>query len=487
MKRLYRITGFCLIAFWLVMLVLLVDKQQRFRAPLTFDQDFMGVFVENTEEWAGVYFQGSKIGYTHTSLKRIEDGYQIQHTIMLDMVMMGVAQKTMARINTVTDHVFNLQVFSMRINTGAVSFIAHGDIDEDNVMSFTVISGGKTEEKKLQLAHAPVISNALKYSVMKDGLRPGAVYERLVFDPMTMSNRSARIEVMDREQISAAGQEHDCYRMRVTYMGVTMTAWIDQQGRTVKEESPSGMLLVREDQKQAMHGSWGERLDMTEAVAIEVDTPFYSSNLRLLRLRLLNVDLDAFQLHGGRQTFRGDVVSIVQRNIGRRSSYTLPFTEEGFEEWLAPSLLIQSDRAEFAQLADVIVDGDRSALRVARRLHDWVYQNIEKRPTMGIPSALDVLKARQGDCNEHAVLMAALCRAASIPTRVVAGLVYMRGRFYYHAWNELYLNEWVPVDATLNQFPVDVTHVKFVEGDMEEQLLVLNLIGRLKIEVVDYQ
>ena len=138
-------------------------------------------------------------------------------------------------------------------------------------------------------------------------------------------------------------------------------------------------------------------------------------------------------------------------------------------------------------MVEMIGGNERRALRLARRLNDWVYKNIEKRPIPGMPSALDVLAARQGDCNEHAVLMAALCRAAGIPTRVVAGLVYLRGRFYYHAWNELYLNDWVPVDATLNQFPADVTHVRFIEGDMEEQLKVLNLIGRLKIEVVDYK
>ena len=138
-------------------------------------------------------------------------------------------------------------------------------------------------------------------------------------------------------------------------------------------------------------------------------------------------------------------------------------------------------------MVEVIGKGERSALKLARRLHGWVYKNIEKRPIPGMPSALDVLAARQGDCNEHAVLMAALCRAAGIPTRVVAGLVYLRGRFYYHAWNELYLNDWVPVDATLNQFPADVTHVRFIEGEMEEQLKVLNLIGRLKIEVADYK
>jgi len=183
----------------------------------------------------------------------------------------------------------------------------------------------------------------------------------------------------------------------------------------------------------------------------------------------------------------GNVVTVVRQDIGRHSSYALPFEREGFEAWLAPSLLIQSDHPEIADLVTSIKGGNRSALRLARRLHDWVYKNIEKRPTMGMPSALDVLASRQGDCNEHAVLMAALCRAAGIPARVAAGIVYMRGRFYYHAWNELYLNEWVPVDATLGQFPADVTHVKFVQGDMEDQLMVLNLIGRLKIEVVDYK
>jgi len=487
MKRFYRIAGTCVVVFWLVMVALLVGKQQRVRALLRFDDQFIGAAVENTEEWAGVYYQDQKIGYSHNSLRRIEDGYQIHHTIMLDMVMMGVAQKTRAQVNTVTDHAFNLQVFYLRINTGAVSFIAYGDVDADNVMSISVVSGGNTEKKELQLARTPVITNSLKYSLMKDGLQPGGTYERVVFDPMTMSNRSAQIEVLDFETLSVAGQEYDCYRMQVSYMGVTMTAWIDRQGRTVKEESPAGMILLREDKEQAMHGGWGDRVDVVETAAIEVDTPFYSKNLQSLTLKLLDVDLAGFQLDGGRQTLQRDIVRIAAQNIGKKNSYSLPFAGEGFEAWLLPSLLIQSDRSEFAELVEEIGGGERRALRLARRLHDWVYKNIEKRPSPGMPSALEVLAARQGDCNEHAVLLAAMCRAAGIPARVVAGLVYLRGRFYYHAWNEVYLNDWVQVDATLNQFPADVTHVKFIEGDMEEQLMVLNLIGRLKIEVVDYK
>ena len=82
--------------------------------------------------------------------------------------------------------------------------------------------------------------------------------------------------------------------------------------------------------EQALHGGWGERVDMVEAVAIEVDTPFYSESLRSLSLRLLNVDLEGFQLDGGRQTLQGNVVRIERSTIGKSHSYTLPFAGRGF-------------------------------------------------------------------------------------------------------------------------------------------------------------
>ena len=116
----------------------------------------------------------------------------------------------------------------------------------------------------------------------------------------------------------------------------------------------------------------------------------------------------------------------------------------------------------------------------------WVYSNIEKKPTLSIPSALEVLKTRQGDCNEHAVLMAALCRAKEIPAKLCAGLVYLNGSFYYHAWVEVYAEKWISVDPTMNQFPADVTHIRFIEGGLENQIMVLKLIGKLEIEILEY-
>ena len=82
-----------------------------------------------------------------------------------------------------------------------------------------------------------------------------------------------------------------------------------------------------------------------------------------------------------------------------------------------------------------------------RRILNWVHETIEKRGTVSVPNALDTLKMKAGDCNEHAALFAALARAAGIPAKVSVGLVYTRDRFYYHAWNEVFLGHWVAVDA----------------------------------------
>jgi transglutaminase-like putative cysteine protease len=95
-----------------------------------------------------------------------------------------------------------------------------------------------------------------------------------------------------------------------------------------------------------------------------------------------------------------------------------------------------------------------------------------------------VLETRSGDCNERTVLYVALARAAGLPARPVAGLLYRGGRFYYHAWPEVYLGDWVAVDPTLNEFPADAAHVRFVVGGLARQAQLVRLIGSLKLEVL---
>ena len=90
-----------------------------------------------------------------------------------------------------------------------------------------------------------------------------------------------------------------------------------------------------------------------------------------------------------------------------------------------------------------------------------------------------------GDCNEHASLFAALARASSIPARLVAGVTYHKNAFFYHAGNEVCLgDQWISIDTTTHQFPADLSHLRFIEGGMQEQVRIGGLLGKLSIEPI---
>jgi hypothetical protein len=116
---------------------------------------------------------------------------------------------------------------------------------------------------------------------------------------------------------------------------------------------------------------------------------------------------------------------------------------------------------------------------------------LQKKPTVSLPSAREVLRTRIGDCNEHTTLFVAMSRALGLPARIAVGLAYVRGAFYYHAWPEIYIEEranrgyWLPVDPTFNQFPADATHVRLARGGLDKQAAIVPMIGKLKMTVID--
>ena len=81
----------------------------------------------------------------------------------------------------------------------------------------------------------------------------------------------------------------------------------------------------------------------------------------------------------------------------------------------------------------------------------------------------------------------AMLRAAGIPAQIEAGLVYQRERFYYHAWNIIYLGRWITADAVFNQFPADVTHIRLVRGEGSEQLDLMGVLGKIKLEALEQE
>src|SRR3990172_3905429 len=118
---------------------------------------------------------------------------------------------------------------------------------------------------------------------------------------------------------------------------------------------------------------------------------------------------------------------------------------------------IQSDHPKIQAAAHEAIGSETDARLATERLTRWVYRRLKKEYTVSLPDALTVLELKAGDCNEHTVLFTALARAAGIPTRMAAGVVYLNDRFYYHAWPEVWLGQGVGMDPTFGQGPADAT------------------------------
>jgi transglutaminase-like putative cysteine protease len=232
--------------------------------------------------------------------------------------------------------------------------------------------------------------------------------------------------------------------------------------------------------------------DMLEAAAIvphpprRIDDP---TAVERLRVRLEGADGFAGpDLQGAGQTVSGDVFEV-------RDARTLtpgPPDPEA-QSFLGPEPFLESDAPEIRSEAARAMGEIKGARARAERLVRHVHALLEKKPTVSLPDALEVLRTRVGDCNEHTTLYVALARALGIPARIAVGLVHLHGAFYYHAWAEVYLEEpagrglWLPVDPTLNQFPADATHIRLARGGLDRQAAILGLFGRVKMEVLDLQ
>jgi transglutaminase-like putative cysteine protease len=166
----------------------------------------------------------------------------------------------------------------------------------------------------------------------------------------------------------------------------------------------------------------------------------------------------------------------------------LPYPRMDLREYLQPEPLIQSDDPRIIRAAEGLAGwrpwGNRDPKRITQRLAAGVDRMLEKEITFSVPSAVQVLESGKGDCNEHTVLFVALARALGLPTRTAVGLVYVDGAFFYHAWPEVWLGDWVAVDPTLGQVPASAAHLRFVVGGLAQQVEIVRLIGNLRIQVV---
>ncbi len=478
-----------IVAFWIIMMGLLVGKVYFHPADEYLEPDAIGSEdrIPLGERWMGIYFKGSKIGYAHETIQKHEHGYSVKEKISMKLRVLEQSQQVNMITECLADRKFNLRLFHFDLSTGSNQIKIDGRV-VGRKLAFKVHSGGTITERAIPFEHIPFLTNNLRPFLVQRGLEEDKRYRVSVFDPSTMSLSKVSVTVMGKERITLGPNDLVVNRLKISYRGMGLNIWMDDDGSVLKEESPMGLVLVREEEHVARAGGFGEQVDLVQAAAVRSDIPIKNPReVSFLEVKLRRIPLVKFQMNDGRQKLTGNLLQVVREEWPNSPSMPVPPIAKDVREFLKPTPLIQSDHSLIGGRATEIAGPKDGTLKAIRAVSGWVYRYIEKKPTLSVPSALEVLESGVGDCNEHTILLVALLRSLGIPSRPCVGVVYFRDGFYYHAWAEVWIGRWVTVDPTLNQLPADATHIKFVHGDIENWVDLVKIIGRLQVEVLEYR
>jgi transglutaminase-like putative cysteine protease len=288
--------------------------------------------------------------------------------------------------------------------------------------------------------------------------------------------------------------------------------WIDRSGETLKLHSKEMNIdIVRTTKADALNRNAGELLDINTATAVKLDRPIPNAHeTKKIRYRLhLEGDDPAKAFPAGptqqikpidANTAELTVFSI--RAGQKEGNADAPADPPGAAD-RAPNSMLQSDDPLVVSLADEAAGQETDPWKTALRLEEFVHGYINMKDFSQVfASAAEVAKTREGDCTEHAVLLAALCRVKKIPARVAIGLVYTQRattegpspEFAYHMWAEVFIDgRWIPLDATLGRGGIGAAHLKVAHSNLQGAsmyssfLPVVQVVGRLKVEVPDVE
>lgn len=466
-----------IVLLWLALVAILLGRDFFIREVDLREDDIIA--RGRQESYMGVYFKDQRMGYVMTRIQTEAEAVHVEQEGILRLQILGKEHPVRMAGTAQLSPGFLLENFEFSLTSPFYSMKSRGRVSGTTI-DFSMDSGKGRIEDSIILERPPYFTMNQRGHLLNLDLQKGDKVRLPAFDPLTLSGKESLITYQGREKILIKGTVHDLHHFRELVSGIKVNFWLDDKGKVIKEESPAGFVFLAEPKFKALN-IVGSEEDLLAAVAVDYQGRLPNlSTSPFVRYRLGLPEEGIFDLTGGRQEFGASIVTI--RNEGNSGLGTC----DGAEKYLTATPYVQSEAPAITTLATEIIANTEDSLAQIQALATWVYDNLDKRPVIGLPDALTTLETRQGDCNEHAVLFAALTRAAKLPSRIAAGVMLHEGRFYYHAWNEVCTSQgWLSVDTSRNQLPADLSHIRFVIGETSEQLRIGSLLGNLEITVLD--
>jgi hypothetical protein len=389
--------------------------------------------VSYKEQWMGIYYEGEKVGYSSTTVTRTggeqASGYIILNKAFMVITLLDNPLKVNFEGVLRTDADFRMRSFKSELKSAGHEIRIDGEREGDT-LSLSVLSGDRVFRKESKIGADLNLSNTLTPLLYLPNLEPGVTYSLDILDPLSFSTNRAKITIAGMETFEYGGKEIEVYVVETEYEGLAFTAWVTESGDVLKEATPLGWTLLREDRDVARDfradaGAFTHDVAKLVSVAsdVRIEEP---EKTRKSEIYITGVDLSLFSLEGAGQRLidpETGLIRIEKRRPDAGRSLPIPMTDDSLAEFLAESLLIQSEDSRIRETAARIAGDETNSLIVAERINQWVFDNVRKKITFSLPSAVEVLDSREGDCNEHTTLYVALARAAGVPSKTAIGLV----------------------------------------------------------------
>jgi hypothetical protein len=488
-----RLIGGAIVLFWLVMLGVLLHRELGGRGVPP-RRPPASTPPRTGESWMGVLVGGQRIGTLHLLTQPGERAGRQGATMRLDLRMRVRVLDAPAELR-LAGSVWRAQAapfaaFEVRASSGGHTVQAEGTV-EKGLLSGLLHSGGETLPVQVRVGRLLEGEDALLELVPGAGLSPGqdATFESL--DPFTLQPASAHVRCVREEKLRVGGEAVATRVVEVTVGKASVTAWLDPGGAVVQAETPFGLTLRRLGREEALAppGS-SDAPDLLAALSVAPTGRRPQRGAHRMVARITGVAVADLPTDDTQSLASGSLLAVsppLPRAAATSGAHTL--SPGVLASALACNALVQCDNAAIKARAARIVGPETGVWARALLINAWVHANLEKKAVLSVPSALDVLASREGDCTEHTVLFTALARAAGVPTRMAAGLVWSEElqAFGYHAWPEVFAGRWVWTDPTLGQPIADATHVKLATGGIEDWRGVVAFLGRIRIEVVEIE
>jgi len=435
-------------------------------------------------EYFAVFFEGKKVG--HVKFTRAVAGGKVTTTTAMSMTLnrCGVPLAIKTSETSVETAEGKPLSFETTLDMAIMAVRHAGTIDENGKLTVRSTVGGQTTRKDLDWPEGALLPEGIRLLEKSKGLKEGTKYTVRTYDTSMLRAIDGDVVVGTTRRVSLLlGETRKLTEIKITLKMGTGTieslVYADDEANAVKTTMAMmgmNMEIIACTKEQALAPN--EDFDALDRFLLACPTPLgrLAANTSVAYTLKVTNDKKLTFPATDNQTVKVNADGSIALTVApARGAAGATFPYQGDDETaltaLKPAEFIQCDDKKLIALARKAVGKTTDGAQAVRRIEAFVFQYIRKKHMgVGYASASEVVRTREGDCTEHAVLAAGLCRAVGIPAQVVTGMCYVpeiagkKHVFGGHAWARAFVGgKWIGLDAALGRY--DAGHIALATGN----------------------